>query len=50
VCNAVTATALRLAPPLLVRDDEIEEAVTILAGVLADARTHAAAETGAGGR
>jgi acetylornithine/N-succinyldiaminopimelate aminotransferase len=50
VCNAVTATALRLAPPLLVRDDEIEEAVTILAGVLADARTQAAAEAGVGGR
>jgi acetylornithine/succinyldiaminopimelate/putrescine aminotransferase len=37
VCNAVTPTALRLAPPLLVSDDEIEEAVAVLAGVLADA-------------
>ncbi|MBM3693771.1 MAG: acetylornithine transaminase [Actinobacteria bacterium] len=45
VCNAVTATALRLAPPLLVSDDEIAEAVTILAGVLADA--HAGAHQGA---
>jgi predicted acetylornithine/succinylornithine family transaminase len=34
VLNAVTPTALRLAPPLLVSDDEIDEAVTILAGVL----------------
>ncbi len=46
VCNAVTATALRLAPPLLVSDDEIAEAVTILAGVLADALD--AARGGAG--
>ncbi|MFO1536775.1 MAG: acetylornithine transaminase [Actinomycetota bacterium] len=45
VCNAVTATALRLAPPLLVSDDEIAEAVTILTGVLADA--HAGAHQGA---
>jgi 4-aminobutyrate aminotransferase-like enzyme len=30
----VTATALRLAPPITVSDDEIEEALTILAGVL----------------
>ena len=54
VCNAVTATALRLAPPLLVSDDEIAEAVTILAGVLADAHggahggTHEGAPGGAG--
>ena len=33
--NAVTATALRWTPPLTVSDDEIEEAVTILSGVLA---------------
>jgi len=38
VCNAVTPTALRFAPPLLVTDDEIAEAVGLLAGVLADAR------------
>ena len=37
VLNAVTPTALRLAPPLLVSDAEIGEAVAILAGVLADA-------------
>jgi acetylornithine/N-succinyldiaminopimelate aminotransferase len=37
VVNAVTPTALRLAPPLLVSDAEIEEAVAILAGVLAGA-------------
>ena len=30
----VTPTALRLAPPLLVSDDEIDEAVAILAGAL----------------
>jgi predicted acetylornithine/succinylornithine family transaminase len=37
VVNAVTPTALRLAPSLLVTDDEIAEAVVILAQVLADA-------------
>jgi acetylornithine/N-succinyldiaminopimelate aminotransferase len=36
VLNAVTPTALRLAPPLLVTDDEIDEAVGILTGVLED--------------
>ncbi len=35
VVNAVTPTALRLAPPLLVSDEEIDEAVAILASVLA---------------
>jgi acetylornithine/succinyldiaminopimelate/putrescine aminotransferase len=34
VVNPVTSTALRLAPQLLVSDDEIAEAVAILAGVL----------------
>ena len=33
--NAVTDTALRLAPSLLVTDDEVDEAVTLLAKVLA---------------
>ncbi len=33
--NPVTPTALRLAPSLLVSDDEIDEAVSLLAGVLA---------------
>ena len=37
VVNAVTPTALRLAPPLLVTDDEIDEAVDILAQVLVEA-------------
>jgi acetylornithine/succinyldiaminopimelate/putrescine aminotransferase len=37
VLNAVTPTSLRLAPPLLVTDAEIDEAVGLLAGVLADA-------------
>jgi len=34
VVNAVTPTALRLAPPLLVSDTEIDEAVGLLGGVL----------------
>jgi acetylornithine/N-succinyldiaminopimelate aminotransferase len=34
ILNAVTPTALRLAPSLLVTDDELDEAVTILTGVL----------------
>ncbi len=37
VVNGVTATAVRLAPSLLVSDAEIDEAVTILAGILAEA-------------
>ena len=48
--NAVTGTALRLAPPLLVTDDEIAEAVAILASVLVDApRDLAVAPTGGSG-
>ncbi|HUF84603.1 MAG TPA: acetylornithine transaminase [Acidimicrobiia bacterium] len=35
IVNAITPTALRLAPPLLVGDDEIDAAVEILAAVLA---------------
>jgi acetylornithine/succinyldiaminopimelate/putrescine aminotransferase len=35
VVNAVTDNALRLAPSLLVSDTEIDEAVSILASVLA---------------
>ncbi len=42
VINGVTPTALRFAPSLLVTDDEIHEAVSILSTVL-DA--HAAART-----
>jgi acetylornithine/N-succinyldiaminopimelate aminotransferase len=34
VVNAVTPTALRLAPPLLVSDDEIDEAVARVAEAL----------------
>jgi acetylornithine/N-succinyldiaminopimelate aminotransferase len=41
VVNAVTPTALRLAPSLLVTDDEIDEAVAILAKVIADAEDRA---------
>ena len=37
VVNAVTPTALRLAPPLLISDDEIDEAVAILARCCATA-------------
>ena len=37
VVNAVTASALRLAPPLNVSDGEIDEAVDILASVLVEA-------------
>jgi acetylornithine/succinyldiaminopimelate/putrescine aminotransferase len=37
VVNAVTASALRLAPPLTVSDTEIDEAVDILAQVLVEA-------------
>ncbi len=36
VVNGVTPTALRLAPPLTVTDDEIDEAVVILAKVIGD--------------
>jgi acetylornithine/N-succinyldiaminopimelate aminotransferase len=36
VLNAVTPTSLRLAPPLLVSDAEIDEAVAMLAEVLAE--------------
>ena len=35
VTNAVTPTALRLAPPLTVTDDEIDEALTLIAKALA---------------
>ena len=38
VVNAVTPSALRFAPQLLVSDAEIEEAVGLLAGVLAARR------------
>lgn len=37
VANAVTPTALRLAPSLLISDDEIDEAVAAIGRVLADA-------------
>ena len=47
VVNAVTPTALRLAPSLLVTDAEIDEAVTILGRVLADAGAGARTESGA---
>jgi acetylornithine/succinyldiaminopimelate/putrescine aminotransferase len=35
VINAVTPTAIRLAPSLLVTDEEIDEALAVLEGVLA---------------
>lgn len=40
VVNAVTPTALRLAPSLLVSDQEIYDAMAILTGVLADGAPH----------
>ena len=39
VVNAVTPTALRMEPPLLVTDDEIDAAVAILERVLASQET-----------
>jgi len=36
ITNAVNATSLRLAPPITVSDAEIDEAVAIVASVLAD--------------
>ena len=39
VVNAVTPTALRFAPPLLVSNEEIEHAIAILAGVLRNMET-----------
>jgi acetylornithine/N-succinyldiaminopimelate aminotransferase len=39
VANAVTPTALRLTPSLLISDDEIDEAVGIIANVLGGATT-----------
>jgi acetylornithine/succinyldiaminopimelate/putrescine aminotransferase len=39
VVNAVTGTALRLAPPLTITDAEIDEVVAILARVLARGST-----------
>jgi acetylornithine/succinyldiaminopimelate/putrescine aminotransferase len=38
IVNAVTPTTLRLAPPLTVSDAELDEAVTAIAEVLAEAR------------
>ena len=39
VANAVTPTALRLAPSLLLTDDQIDDAVAAIAEVLAAHRT-----------
>jgi acetylornithine/N-succinyldiaminopimelate aminotransferase len=44
VVNAVSPTALRLAPSLLVTEAEIDEAVAILAGILTDRKANATAE------
>jgi acetylornithine aminotransferase len=46
VVNAVTPTALRFAPPLLVSDDEIDEAMAILAAVLTSVAATAGADPG----
>jgi acetylornithine/N-succinyldiaminopimelate aminotransferase len=45
VVNAVTPTALRLAPPLTVSNAEIDEAVAIIGRVLADQAARASEET-----
>ena len=37
VLNAVTATALRLEPPLIISEEEIDEGVGVLDRVLAEA-------------
>ena len=50
VVNAVTPTALRLAPPLLITDDELDEAVDALAGVLGEVAAGAGATGGGGER
>ena len=47
--NAVRPDAIRVAPPLLVSDDEIDAALRILAEVLADARRGAPAAPGRSG-
>lgn len=36
IVNGITPTALRLAPPFIITDDQIEEAVSIIAAVLSD--------------
>jgi predicted acetylornithine/succinylornithine family transaminase len=41
IVNAVTPTALRLAPPLLISNDEIDQAVQAIATVIAEHRTPA---------
>lgn len=47
VVNGVTATALRLAPPLIIEDSHIAEAITILSGVLAAHKAEAEAGSSA---
>jgi acetylornithine aminotransferase len=44
--NAVQPDSLRLAPPLLVSNDEIDEAVELLGGALASTRSANATATG----
>jgi acetylornithine aminotransferase len=44
--NAVRPDAVRVAPPLLVTDAEIDAALAILAVALSDALTGAQSETG----
>jgi acetylornithine/N-succinyldiaminopimelate aminotransferase len=46
IVNAVTASALRLAPSLLVSEAELDEAVSVLAGVLAGFDASSAPEAG----
>jgi acetylornithine/succinyldiaminopimelate/putrescine aminotransferase len=46
VVNAVTPTALRLAPSLLISDSEIDEAVTALSAVFTELMAEQAGQTG----
>jgi acetylornithine/N-succinyldiaminopimelate aminotransferase len=51
VVNAVTPTALRLAPPLVITDDELDHGVALLGNVLGSTRDACGANvsTGASG-
>ena len=46
ICNAVTSSTLRFAPPLTVSDDEIDEAISILADVLSGSGSDARSDVG----
>ncbi|OWY61687.1 hypothetical protein B7486_62475, partial [cyanobacterium TDX16] len=48
VVNAVSPTALRFAPSLLIEQDQLDEAVAILADVLTEVAAESAGESGEG--